>query len=85
MTQTKFKWKTILGLVLLLVAIAMNWMWVFGVLFILWALNDIATGETHFVERIQRGESPALFWVIVLLWLLLSGYLLFEPWLQPVG
>jgi|GEM_PF-169110 len=69
------KWKTILGLLLIFVAVLFeqNWMW--GVLFILWTIPALRSGETFFVEPISRRANPVLFWLIVATWIGLSVYL----------
>ncbi len=77
--NSNIKWKTIVGLVLLVIATLMNWTWVYGVLFIVWAINDIITGVTHFVEAIYVKENPIMFWIIIVLWIAPSSYWFIEP------
>ncbi|ETW97954.1 MAG: hypothetical protein ETSY1_20735 [Candidatus Entotheonella factor] len=78
-TPPASKWKTVIALILLLVAIILNWSWVFGILFITWAIADMAAGRVYFVEEITKSANPVLFWTIVTLWLLLGLYSLLEP------
>lgn len=75
---TTFKWKTVIALTLLLIAIMLNWSWVYGILFIAWAIADIATKRVYFVEEVTRAKNPILLWIIVILWLLLGIYSLLE-------
>lgn len=72
------KWKTVIALILLLIATALNWSWVYGILFIAWAIADIVGGRVYFVEEVAKTANPILFWVIVILWLLLGVYSLLE-------
>lgn len=74
-----FKWKTVIALILLLNAMLLNWTWVFGILFIAWAISDIIAGRIYFVEAIIRTENPILFWIIAGLWILMGLYYLVEP------
>ena len=50
-TPPRFKWKTIIALILLIIAIVFNWGWAFGILFIAWAVYDIMAGRIYFVEE----------------------------------
>lgn len=79
MRGTKLKWRTILGLIIILIAIVFNWNWMWGILFLLWVIPDIKNGYTFFIEPINRKDHPLLFWVIVIMWLLMSVYFLLEP------
>ncbi|MEM7339949.1 MAG: hypothetical protein AAF467_14940 [Actinomycetota bacterium] len=65
-------WPTIVGLVVLWVAAVANQVWVFALLFVGWALLDVATGESHFIQRITRRENPKVFWSIVGSWIVMS-------------
>jgi hypothetical protein len=38
----------------------------FGLLFLGWALWDITTGESHFLQRIRRRQNPVVFWAVEL-------------------
>ncbi|MEM7246382.1 MAG: hypothetical protein AAF533_13615 [Acidobacteriota bacterium] len=66
------KWKAITGLVLLLIATALGWYWIYALLFLAWAVHDGLAGSTHFIEPVRRDENPVLFWVIVASWVTLS-------------
>lgn len=70
------KWRSVLGLLLVYIAVFLNWPWLWGVLFLFWIIPDFFTGETSFIELIKRQENPILYWTILLTWLVLSLYLL---------
>lgn len=82
--QKSIKWRTILGLILVYVAMWFNWQWIWGVLFIFWVIPDILSGVTYFIEPIEKIKHPILYWVIILSWILMSVYsflpLLFPEW-----
>ncbi len=76
---TAFKWKTVLALILLLNAMILNWLWVFGILIMAWVVSDIVAGRIYFMGAVDKAENPILFWIVASLWLLLGLYLLFKP------
>ena len=46
--------------------------WVYPGLFLVWAIYDVATGESNFIQRIRREAQPFTFWLVVSTWILLS-------------
>ena len=70
------KWRTVLALLGIYIAVLFNWNWVWGLVFLLWILPDVRSGSTYFVEPITRQESPILFWIIVCSWIGMSVYML---------
>ena len=66
------KWRTGLALTVLWIAVLFEWNWVWGVLFLMWTLPALRTGQTYLVEPIARATSPRLFWAIVGSWIVLS-------------
>ena len=72
--QTNLKWRTILGLIFMYIAIWFNWQWAWGILFLLWVIPDIFSGITYFMEPVEKKESPILYWVIIISWILMSVY-----------
>ncbi len=68
------KWRTIIALLLMYIAILMNWQWAWGILFLLWVIPDVLTGITYFIEPIEKKENPLLYWVIVISWILMALY-----------
>lgn len=73
------KWRASIGLALIIIAAIFNLGWLFGLVFLVWILPDIRSGKTHFLEPVERDENPVLFWAIVVVWSLLSLYMLLEP------
>ncbi|MCT4698736.1 hypothetical protein [Tenacibaculum haliotis] len=77
MEKTK-KWRTIIALILMYIAIFMNYRWVWGILFLFWVIPDIFNGITYFIEPISKKDHLFLFWVIIITWLLMALYSLSE-------
>ena len=71
-----FKWKTVLALAIIWVAVVLELNWVWGVLFIMWTVPALRTGQTFLVEPIMRSENRVLFWLIVGTWIVLSVFLI---------
>lgn len=65
-------WPTWLALVVLWALTLTNQVWVYALLFIGWAIYDITTGESNFIQRTTRQDNPVTFWVIVSTWVALS-------------
>ncbi|MGB0891131.1 MAG: hypothetical protein ACPGUU_02180 [Flavobacteriaceae bacterium] len=68
------KWRTIVALVLMYVALLMNWEWAWGILFLFWVIPDIFSGITYFIEPISRKENTVLYWIIIISWVLMATY-----------
>ncbi|MEW7290243.1 hypothetical protein [Aquimarina sp. 2304DJ70-9] len=68
------KWRTIIALILMYVAIIMDWQWAWGILFLLWVIPDLVSGTTYFIEPIDRTTNPFLYWVIIISWILMALY-----------
>ena len=71
-----FKWRAMLGLFVISLAVVTGTDWVWGVLFLIWVIPDIKSGSTHFLEHVERKRNPVVYWLIVSIWILLSGYYL---------
>ena len=82
--STSIKWRTILGLVFIYIAMWFNWQWAWGILFLLWVIPDLMTGVTYFMEPVEKKENPILYWTIIISWILMSLYsmafLFFPDW-----
>lgn len=65
-------WPTLAGLAILWFAALADQVWLFAALFGGWAILDIVTGESRFIQRITRQEHPAVFWAIVSSWIVMS-------------
>jgi len=75
----KYKFRVVLGLVLLYIAMLLNWQWVWGVLFLMWVIPDIFTGITYFIEPVEKTSHPFLYWIIIGSWLWMSVYMIAAP------
>lgn len=71
------KWRAILAVVLLWIAALTGAVWVFAILFIIWAIADILTGEAHLIEAVPRATHPVTFWAVVVSWIAMSALWLF--------
>jgi len=81
----KLKIRTIIGLVLLYVAILLNWQWVWGILFSIWVIPDLFSGITYFMEPVERKTNPVLYWIIVLSWIWMSIYMIALPFFPQLN
>ncbi len=72
------KWRSVLGLAFIYLAVFSDQHWVWGLLFLLWVLPDLKSGITHFMEPLDRRSHPWLYWITILSWLLLSAWMLLE-------
>jgi len=79
-----FKWRSILGLILIYVAMWFNWQWAWGILFLAWVVPDMFSGVTYFMEPIEKSKNPLLYWFIIVSWIAMSIYsfatLFFPEW-----
>lgn len=73
------KWRTVLGLLLLIVASVLDLAWIWGVLFLLWVVPDLFRGVTYFIDEVRKDEHPVLYWAVVATWIVLSVYYFAVP------
>jgi radical SAM superfamily enzyme YgiQ (UPF0313 family) len=74
------RWKSILALAMIAIGFFFNFYWIWGVLFILWAVNDLRQHHTYLLDDIPRSESPVLYTIVVAMWLFLGIWtLVFAP------
>lgn len=66
------KWPTVVALIVLLGATALGWYWIWGIFFLVWSVQGIASGQAFVLQMVHRDENPVLFWVISLSWLALA-------------
>ena len=71
-TQRRMPWRAMLALVLIWIGTVSGWNWIWGLLFLSWTLPSLVTGRIHLIEEVERDHHPALFWAIVVTWILLS-------------
>ncbi len=79
------KWRTLVALAIIYLAVVMGWMWVWGILFIMWTVPALYSGRTVLVEPVDRDENPVLFWFIIGTWIVLSLYLIVADFLLFMG
>lgn len=68
----QFKWMTVLALLVLWVAVALEVNWVWGALFIMWTIPALKSGQAFLVEPIARRSHPVLFYLLIATWITLS-------------
>lgn len=68
------KWRTILALIPLVIAVVMQWWWFFTLLFIVQIIFSLLSGSVEYVEEIKRSEDTILYWFIIALWSFLGIY-----------
>ena len=66
------KWPTVVALIVLLGATALGWNWIWGIFFLVWSVQGIASGQAFVLQTVYRDENPVLFRVISLSWLALA-------------
>ena len=74
MEKKSIKWRSILGLILLWVAMWYNLQWVWGILFLIWVIPDLMSGMTYFLEPVSKTEDPILYWTIMVSWIAMCAY-----------
>ncbi|CAM1345653.1 hypothetical protein [Tenacibaculum amylolyticum] len=72
--KKSIKWRTIIALILMYLALFFNWEWMWGVLFLIWVVPDLFSGVTYFIEPITKQGHPVLYWIIITTWLLMAIY-----------
>ena len=65
-------WPTWIALVAVWCAVLINQTWIFAGLMVAWAVYDLVTGESIFVQRVNRRDQPITYWVIVSSWIVLG-------------
>ena len=70
------KWKSLIGVALLWAAVILGIEWVWGLVFLMWLIPDLMSGDTYFLEYISRKENPISYWLIMGSWLIFSVWIL---------
>lgn len=66
-------WKTILALVIMPFAFYFDLIeFYFSILFLIWSIQGIRNKNVIFLDYITKNESPLLYWVVTLTWLILA-------------
>ena len=71
-------WKTFLALILMFLAIIFNWSWFWILFLLLGMINILKTGKIHFVEEVSKNETPKLYWIMIVIWILLILYSIYD-------
>ncbi|NOI59855.1 hypothetical protein [Vibrio coralliilyticus] len=71
------RWKTILALLMAVIALKQNLFFVWGMFCVFWSWENFRSKEAYFVERIELKKNPTLFWIIVLSWLAMGALYFF--------
>ncbi len=74
LSGTPFKWRALLGLVLIVFSLITTWYWIWGIFFALWVYMDLRSGVTYLLEPVPKAEHPFLYWIVVVLWAFLGVY-----------
>lgn len=87
-TRRPVKWRSIFGIITVVLSIALDMPILFGVLYILWAIQEMIHGQAYILEDVNKYENRALFWIIVFLWLGCGIYVftdsLIHNWIEPM-
>lgn len=67
------KWLTLIGLPTLLTSSFLGFYTLWGLLFVFWGMVSLRTGQVYLLETIYREDDPALYWIIVIMWLASGG------------
>ena len=70
------KWKTLLALAILWIGVVFEVYLIWGILFLLWVIPALKSGETYLVEPIKKLEHPVLYWALVSTWIVLSAVMI---------
>ncbi len=73
-TKRPFKWKAIIGLLLIALNLMTGWYWIWTVFFLFWIVLDIQSGYTHLFEPVYKKQNPVLYWIIIGIWASLGVY-----------
>jgi len=78
----QLKWRAILGIILILIALFTSSLWLWGIIIILLVIPDLRRGSTHLLEPVNRSTDPILFNIICYGWLLLALLLIISPFID---
>ncbi|TKG97111.1 hypothetical protein EYV94_01400 [Puteibacter caeruleilacunae] len=84
--KTRIKWKAIIGLIAVWIAVFNNWGWIWGIIFLLLVIPELKLRRAHFIEEVDRGKNPFTYWLIIGSWCAMSLYVIvvaISPKLNP--
>ncbi|MGB1296318.1 MAG: hypothetical protein ACPG6V_12650 [Flavobacteriales bacterium] len=72
------KWKTILALILMMLAILFDWAWVWVLLVVFGLIKSVQSNEIHFIEVVKKVETPYLYYTLIGFWIVLSSITIWQ-------
>lgn len=78
MRLSNIRWKALLALAFVWVAIYFNMNWIWGIIFLIWVIPEIKFGVAYFLEDVERSKNPITYWLIISSWILMSVLILFS-------
>ena len=75
-TLQRFPWKAAVGILFVWLAVIFEWQVFWGALFLIWTWPALKHGRADFVEPVKKHRHPALYWLIVGTWILLSVWMI---------
>lgn len=76
MKLSNIKWKSLVALAVVWIAIFMNWNWIWGFVFLIWVIPEIKHRTAYFVEPVDRSSNPFSYWLIIFSWILMALYMI---------
>ncbi|MDC5851813.1 hypothetical protein OPW32_21730 [Vibrio europaeus] len=67
------KWKTMVALLLAIIALKFNLFVIWGVFCCFWGIENLRNKEAYFVERVKLSDNPILFTIIILSWFFMGA------------
>lgn len=74
----ELRWKTLLGLTMIALELALNTGFIWGIFGLFWAITNIQNGQTYVLEPLHRANNPILFWITVWLWMGFAAYFFYS-------
>ena len=71
--------KALLSLLIIYMSVFTGWYWLWGVLLLLWAFQELSSGQVWLSETVFKSVNPVLYYVIVTTWVALGFYLVLSP------
>ena len=81
-TIVRYRLRAILSLLLIVLSTLMNWYWLWGLLILLWAVNDMLTGQVWLSETIEKRSDPLLYHLVLFVWLVFGFYFVLFPFVH---
>ena len=68
-STSRYRWKALLGLVLVYSALVLDLYSLWALVLLWWAVTDIVNRETWFMETVRRSENAVVYWLLICSWL----------------